>query len=240
MAAGNDVPGTFTTFATYVRRAVGRPPVCRLDATFGGYCRLVTFDGQGNEETIFTVPVAQIEHVALRVGTLMIRVGGRTHQVQLASPNAAATLGMKAMGLSALGGAGGGGAAPAGALAGSAVAGFGMARREKQVDSEGLQWLRLFADHGVEVEAPQRWKPRVRYILVGIAVLITAIGVLGSAAGVAEEGGWTAEARNGVVGMAVFVGLTWAICWMVARWLRKTVRRDTARRVGAVPSRSVG
>lgn len=106
-----------------------------------------------------------------------------------------------------------------------------MAHREKQVDPEGLRWLRLFADHGVAVEAPQRWKPRVRYALLGVTCLLTAIGVLGSVAGVAEEGGWTTEARNGLLGMVLLVGLIWAIYWATARLLHKTVQRDTARRV---------
>jgi hypothetical protein len=230
MSAGSDVPGRLTAVGWYQRRPVGRPPICRLDATAGGYCHLVVSDDRGGERTIFTVPVTQVDHVSLDVGNLVITVGGRKHRIILAPPDTTARLGM---GMSAFGGA-----APAGALAGSAVAGWRMARREKQVDPEGLRWLRLFADHGVEVEAPQLWKQRVRYGLVGVACLITAIGILGSIAGVAEEGGWTAEARNGVFGMSLLVGLIWAIYWATARLLRRTVPRDTARRVRRdVPAR---
>jgi hypothetical protein len=233
MDPGGAPPGTQTVFALYRRGHVGRPSVCRLDATPGGYCQLTTCDDQRNEQAVFTVPVAHIEKASLQAGTLMIRVAGRTHMVQLAPPNAAASLGMRGIGMSASGGA------PAGMLAGSAVAGWGMARREKQVDPEGLRWLRLFADHGVHVEAPQRWKPRVRYALIGIAVLITVVGVLGSIIGVAEEGGWTGEARDVVVGMTTLVGLIWAVYWVTAWLLQRTVPRDTLRRVGVAPGQQL-
>jgi hypothetical protein len=224
----SSMAGTMTAVGGLTPRwHVGRPRICQLDATAGGYCRITAFDDQGGAETLFTVPVAQVEHVCLDVGNLVIRVGGRKYRVILVPPDVAARLGMA---LSTLGGA-----APAVGLAGSAMAGFRMARREKLVDPEGLRWLRLFAAHGVAVEARARWKPRVRYGLIGVAILITAVGVLGSAAGVAEEGGWTTEARNGVLGMTVLVGLIWAIWWGVTRSLEKSVPRDTARRVGPVP-----
>jgi hypothetical protein len=231
MNARDDMPGTMTTVGWLTPRAhVGRPPVCQVDATVGGYCRLVVFDEQGNGKTLFTVPVVQIDNVALDVGDLVIRVDSRKYRIILAPPGTTAKLGMTTMATASATGA------SAAALGGAALAGYKMARREKLVDPEGLRWLRLFADHGVPVAAPARWKPRVRYGLMGIAVLITAIGVLGSVAGVAEEGGWTAEARNGVIGMAVFVTLIWMIWWLVARLLRGTERRDTVRRVEAVPS----
>lgn len=242
MATESSPPsGVFSSFGTYVRFPVGRQPPCRLDALAGGRCRLTVLDGAGQEQTTFDVPISEIEHARLRVGQLTVVVDGRSHHITLATPNAANRLGMTAMGLSALRQTSGGGAeAGAGMLAGSAVAGWGMARREKQVDPDGLRWLRLFADHGVDVEAPQRWKPRVRYALLGVAVLLTVVSLFGSIIGIAEEGGWTAEAQRGVVGLAIFVALVWVIFWATIRLLWRTVPRDTARRLRAVPDQPAG
>jgi hypothetical protein len=224
----SSMSGTMTTFGGLTPRwHVGRPRICQLDGSAGGYLRLTAFDDQGGGETVVMAPVAQVEQVRLDVGNLVIRVGGGTYRVILAPPDVAARLGMA---LSTFGAA-----SPAVGLAGSAAAGLRMARREKLVDPEGLRWLRFFAAHGVTVEAPARWKPRVRYGLMGVALLLTAIGVLGSFAGVAEEGGWTTEARQGVFGMAVLVGFIWGVYWATVRLLQRTVGADTARRVGTVP-----
>ncbi len=231
----------FSSFGVYVRIPIGRQPPCRLDATVDRRCRLVVLDKSGQEKTVFDVPIVEVEHARLRVGQLTVVVGGRRYHVTLATPSAATRLGMTTIGLSAFRQAAGGGAATgAGMLAGSAVAGWGMARREKQVDPEGLRWLRLFADHGVDVEAPQRWKPRVRYALMGVAVLLTVVSLFGSVIGVAEEGGWTAEARSGVFSLATFVALVWVL-YLVTIWLLwRTVPRDTVRRLGSVPDQRPG
>ncbi len=226
-----------STVGGYARIPLGRPPTCRLDAAPGARCRLTVRERAGTERVVFDVPVAEVERAELRVGQLRVVVAGRRHPIVLAAPGTAAHVGMRTMGHAALGQAAGGAGASAGMLAGSAVAGWGMARRERQVDAEGLLWLRLFADHGVPVEAPQRWKPRVRYGLLGVVVLLTVVGVLGSLAGVAEEGGWTAQARAAVLGMGVLVVLAW-LGYAVVTWLLwRTVRRDTARRVGAIVTR---
>lgn len=234
-------PDEFSSYGVYVRLPVGRQPPCRLDATADGRCRLIVLDKSGREKTVFDVPVVEVEHARLRVGQLTIVAGGRDHHVTLATPNAAARLGMTTISLSAFRQAAGGGAATGvGMLAGSAVAGWGMARREKQVDAEGLRWLRLFADHGVDVEAPQRWKPRVRYALMGVTLLLTVVSLFGSIITVAEEGGWTAQAQRGVIGLAVFVVLTWVLYWAAIWLLWKTVPRDTERRLRAAPDQLPG
>jgi O-antigen/teichoic acid export membrane protein len=69
---------------------------------------------------------------------------------------------------------------------------------------------------------------------MGVVILVTVIGILGSVIGVAEDG-WTAESQRAIVGMATFVALMWALYWATIRLLWRTVPRDTSRRLREIP-----
>lgn len=226
-----DVTGVYselTTFGAYVRFPIGRPPPCRLDVA-GGRCRLIVFDKKSGQPSVaLDAPLAEVTYVRLRVGQLTLTVGGRKYNIILATPNVAARiaqLGMATMGAASA--AGMSAVSLAGSLAGMAAG----HRRNKQVDPEGLRCLGFFASHGIRVEGAAPWKSELRYALMGIPILVTAIAVVGSFASVAEAGGWTSQARSGVFGSWMFVVLAWLVYGAVVWLLWKTVPRDTARRL---------
>jgi hypothetical protein len=218
--------GAFLRFPVPVRR----PPVCRLDGSSDQRCRLTVRRPDGQEETVFDVPVQEIDRVTFTSGRLAVRVRGRTHHVALATPRE--TTLVRTASLSTFHQAGGCDPRPRGSSA--VVIRAEQTARETVLDPRGLRWLRWFAARGVHVETLALWKPRVRSFLTAVYLTVLLVVGVSCAVGVAEEGAGT-EARGLVVGASALVVLASMLYAAAVSLLRVTARRDTAQRLGGGP-----
>lgn len=213
-------------------RGPGRQPLCRLEGASDRRCRLVVVSPDGQEDVVLDVDVEEIARASFLLGQLTLVVRGRKHHVVLVTPATATRAGAAAWGKSALRQAASFGPHAGPMIGGYAHARRAMRRREEQVDPVGLRWMRRFADHGVAVDVPARWKPAARRWALSLAALVTLVVAASTAATLVDAGGWTDTARSVAGGAAVVVALAWALYGAAVGALRLTAARDTDRRLG--------